>query len=521
MYDPDQPYSSKRSPVAARNIVATSQPLAVQSGLFALRKGGNAVDAALAAAITLTVVEPNNNGIGSDAFCILWDGEELVGLNASGRSPAGWDSGRFSGMQRMPDLGWDSVTVPGAVSGWVALSDRYGNLPFEELFADAIHYAETGFLVGPKTAFYWRLLENRYQEFDDFKEHFFPPPRAGDIFYRPDLAVTLREIADTRGESFYRGRLASKIADCSASAGGCLSLGDLDKHSCDWVEPIGKDFKGTRLHEMPPNGQGLAAQIALGILNHLPEQDLDSLEETHQQIEAMKIATACAAAHISDADTMKIGVDELLDEAFLEKSAKRIGAKAMSLPPVSLPSSPDTVYLATADEGGMMVSFIQSNFHAFGSGIVVPGTGIAMQNRGSGFVLDENHPNCVGPSKRPFHTIIPGFVSEDGCPRMAFGVMGGHMQHQGHVQMVKRVFEFGQNPQAAIDAPRWHVYPDFTIGLESGFDQSIASQLVDLGHSVRFEKNESVFGGAQLILRSENGFVAGSDSRKEGLAAGY
>ena len=287
------------------------------------------------------------------------------------------------------------------------------------------------------------------------------------------------------------------------------------------MEPIGKDFKGTRLHEIPPNGQGLAAQIALGILNHLPEQDLDSVGDTHQQIEAMKIATACAAAHISDADTMKIGVDELLDEAFLENSAKRIGAKAMSLPPVTLPSSPDTVYLATADEGGMMVSFIQSNFHAFGSGIVVPGTGIAMQNRGSGFVLDENHPNCVGPSKRPFHTIIPGFVSEDGCPRMAFGVMGGHMQHQGHVQMVKRVFEFGQNPQAAIDAPRWHVYPDFTIGLESGFDQSIASQLVDLGHSVRFEKNESVFGGAQLILRSENGFVAGSDSRKEGLAAGY
>ena len=205
----------------------------------------------------------------------------------------------------------------------------------------------------------------------------------------------------------------------------------------------------------------------------------------------------------------------------MENSAKRIGAKAMSLPPVSLPSSPDTVYLATADEGGMMVSFIQSNFHAFGSGIVVPGTGIAMQNRGSGFVLDENHPNCVGPSKRPFHTIIPGVVSEDGCPRMAFGVMGGHMQHQGHVQMVKRVFEFGQNPQAAIDAPRWHVYPDFTIGLESGFDQSIASQLVDLGHSVRFEKNESVFGGAQIILRSDNGFVAGSDSRKEGLAAGY
>ena len=521
MYNPDQPYDSRRSPVAAQNIVATSQPLAVQSGLFALRKGGNAIDAALAAAITLTVVEPNNNGIGSDAFCILWDGEELVGLNASGRSPAGWDIGRFANMQKMPELGWESVTVPGAVSGWVALSSRFGKLPFEELFADAIHYAENGFLVGPKTAFYWRLLENRYGDFDDFRQHFFPPPKAGDIVHRPDLADTLREIAATRGESLYRGKLASKIVDCSTRAGGCLSLADLDDHSSDWVKPIGKDYKGVTLHEMPPNGQGLAAQIALGILNHLPDHELDSDMEIHQQIEAMKIASSCAAAHISDPHSMQVGVDELLDEAFLEREAKQIGSKATSLPPVILPSSPDTVYLAAADENGMMVSFIQSNFHAFGSGIVIPGTGIAMQNRGSGFVLDKEHSNCVGPRKRPFHTIIPGFVSEEGLPRMAFGVMGGHMQHQGHVQMVKRVFEFGQNPQAAIDAPRWHVYPDLTVGLEEGFDKSVASKLVEYGHSVRFEKNESVFGGAQLVQRAESGYVAGSDSRKEGLAAGY
>ena len=300
-----------------------------------------------------------------------------------------------------------------------------------------------------------------------------------------------------------------------------MSLADLDDHSSDWVKPIGKDYKGVTLHEMPPNGQGLAAQIALGILNHLPDHELDSDKEIHQQIEAMKIASSCAAAHISDPHSMQVGVDELLDEAFLERAAKQIGSKATSLPPVILPSSPDTVYLAAADENGMMVSFIQSNYHAFGSGIVIPGTGIAMQNRGSGFVLDKEHSNCVGPRKRPFHTIIPGFVSEEGSPRMAFGVMGGHMQHQGHVQMVKRVFEFGQNPQAAIDAPRWHVYPDLTVGLEEGFDKSVASKLVEYGHSVRFEKNESVFGGAQLVLRAESGYVAGSDSRKEGLAAGY
>ena len=521
MYDPNLPYRSARAPVAAANLVATSQPLAVQAGLRAMQQGGNAMDAALAAAITLTVVEPNNNGLGSDAFCILWDGAEVVGLNASGRSPAGWTAERFRGLQKMPELGWDSVTVPGAVSSWVKLSGRYGRLAFADLFESAIEYAEGGFLVGPETAFYWQLLESHYAGFAAFAEHFLPAPRAGQLFKRPDLARSLRLIAETKGAAFYQGELAEAMVAASDAQGGCLSMQDLAAHAADWVAPISQAFKHIELHEIPPNGQGLAAQIALGILQHLPDQALDSAAEVHQQIEAMKIATATAAGRFADAEAMTVSAEELLDTASLRQAAASIGTRAMALPPVVLPVGHDTVYLTTADASGMMVSYIQSNFRAFGSGIVIPGTGIAMQNRGSGFVLDSDHVNAVGPNKRPFHTIIPGFVTANGRPEMAFGVMGGHMQHQGHVQMVNRVFGHGQNPQAASDAPRWHVYEDFSVGLESGFDPKVAEELEARGHKVRFDKRTSTFGGAQLIQRLADGYVGGSDHRKEGLVAGF
>ncbi len=523
--DWQQTYPSSRSPICARNLVASSQPLAVQAGLEALRRGGNAVDAALATAITLTVVEPNNNGLGSDAFCILWDGDRLTGLNASGRAPRSWTRDRFSGLRQMPALGWESVTVPGAVSAWVALSERYGKLPFAHLFDRAIEYAEDGFQVGPKTAFYWKLAESIYDEFTDFRDHFLPAPEAGSRVRRPDLARSLKLIAKSRGEAFYRGELAERMAASAAQADGALTMEDLETHTADWVTPIAQPYRQVALHEIPPNGQGLAAQIALGILGHRDAAPLDSAEWFHVQIEAMKIAIRAAFDHFADPRAMRVPPEALLEEGILARVADSIGVKAAPLPPAALngelPASTDTVYLAAADAGGMMVSFIQSNYLGFGSGIVIPDTGIAMQNRGSGFSLDSDHPNCVGPGKRPYHTIIPGFVTEAGAPRLAFGVMGGHMQHQGHVQMVGRVFDHQQNPQLASDAPRWHVYPDFSVGLEPGFPEPAARELSARGHAVRFEPLEHVFGGAQLILRTEDGYVAGSDHRKEGQAAGY
>lgn len=519
----EQPYASRRSPVCARNIVATSQPLAVQAGLDAMRRGGNAVDAALAAAITLTVVEPNNNGLGSDAFAIVWDGAELIGLNASGRAPQGWTRERFRGRREMPKLGWDAVTVPGAVSAWTMLSERYGRLPFADLFRAAIGYAEEGFPVGPKTAFYWQLAERTYGGFADFAEHFLPAPVAGMGFRRPDLARTLAAIADSQGRDFYHGALAARIAEASAKAGGALSGDDLAEHRAEWVDPIAQRYRGVDLHEIPPNGQGLAAQIALGILDHLAAPPLDSADSVHLQLEIMKVACRAAADHIADPAAMRVAPAALLDPHSLGRVAQRIGAQAAALPPAALPSSPDTVYLCTADEAGMMVSFIQSNYLGFGSGIVIPGTGIAMQNRGAGFSLDPDHANCVGPRKRPFHTIIPGFVTEQAEPRLAFGVMGGHMQHQGHFQMVQRIFDHGQNPQAASDAPRWHITPDYTVLLEPGFPPAVAAELSRRGHRVSFDEREHVFGGAQLIYRNPEtlSYVAGSDHRKEGLAAGF
>jgi gamma-glutamyltranspeptidase / glutathione hydrolase len=519
-----QPYPSARSPVCAANVVATSQPLATQAGLEALRLGGNAVDAALAAAITLTVVEPNNNGLGSDAFCILWDGSRLQGLNASGRAPRAWTRDRFKG-EAMPRLGWDAVTVPGAVSAWVALSERYGRLKFEALFDRAIHYAEDGFQVGPKSAYFWKLAERNYQGFTEFARHFLPAPTPGARFRRPELARSLRLVAESGGESFYRGELARRMAQAARDDGGALSLEDLRDHRADWVTPIAQPYRSVALHEIPPNGQGLAAQIALGILRHLDVAPVDSADSVHRQVEAMKVAIRAAFDHFADPDAMRLAPEALLAPGMLERLARGIGDRAAPVPPARLPVGEDTVYLAAADASGMMVSFIQSNYQGFGSGIVVPGTGIAMQNRGHGFSLDPEHPNCVAPGKRPFHTIIPGFVTDSeaagAAPRMAFGVMGGHMQHQGHVQMVQRVFDHGQNPQMASDAPRWHVYPDYSVAVESGFAPEVVEELAARGHRVRHEPLEHIFGGAQLILRTEDGYVAGSDHRKEGQASGF
>lgn len=520
------PYPSQRSPVLARNVVATSQPLAAQAGLRMLLAGGNAIDAAVASAITLTVVEPNNNGLGSDAFAIVWDGKTLVGIDGSGRSPAGWTSERFARDTRMPDFGWGSVTVPGAVSLWRALSTRFGALPFEALFEPAIAYARDGFPVGPLSARYWRFAERTYADFPDFGAHFLPggrAPRAGEIFRCPDTAETLARIAATGGESFYRGDLATRIVDCAKRAGGALGREDLAAQHAEWIDPIASAYRDVTLHEIPPSGQGLTAQIALGVLDRfdVAAHPIDSADSIHLQVESFKLAWAEAERHIADRDHMRDPPQRFLDAARLDAAAQRIDMRRASRPVASVPSSPDTVYLATGDASGRMVSLIQSNYLGFGSGIVIPGTGIHLQNRGRGFTLEPGHPNQVGPSKRPFHTIIPGFVTRAGAPLLAFGVMGGHMQAQGHVQMLVRMFDHGQNPQTACDAPRWHVREDGALLLEPGHAAATVDSLRERGHEIVLDAMPHLFGGGQLVHALADGYCAASDKRKEGQAVGF
>ena len=519
----DFPYPSRRMPVLARNCVATTQPLAAQAGLSMLAKGGSAVDAAIATAIALTVVEPTANGIGSDAFAIVWDGNALSGLNASGRAPAGWTPERFTGPV-MPEAGWDSATVPGAVSAWVSLHEKFGRLPLDALFEPAIRYARDGFMVSPVISLQWARQVERLQRQPGFAETFLPhgrAPTAGQLFRAPDHAKTLALIATTGGEAFYRGAIAEAIARASQSAGGAMTQSDLASHSCDWVEPIAVSFRDHHIHELPPNGQGLAALVALGILDHCEIADLspDSPEMLHMQIEATKIGMADVAAHVADVDHMRIDVAELLDPSRLADCARRIRRDRVDAAAPKRQRDGGTVYLTAADASGMMVSYIQSNFDGFGSGVVVPGTGIALNNRGACFVAAPGHPNSVAPGKRPLNTIIPGFITKDGGPVASFGLMGGTMQPQGHVQVVSRMLASGQNPQAAIDAPRWRVKENELL-VEEAMPADAIRGLEARGHrAVRGTLFD--FGASQIICRTAHGYVAASESRRDGCAVGY
>jgi gamma-glutamyltranspeptidase / glutathione hydrolase len=519
------PYPSIRQPILAANCVATSQPLAAQAGLAMLAKGGNAVDAAIATAVALTVVEPVTNGIGSDAFAIVASNGALVGLNASGRSPAGWTEARFADRRSMPATGWDSVTVPAAVSAWVALHKRFGRLPFKTLFEPAIGYAGRGFLVSPFIAQIWGRQVPTLGGYREFARVFLPQgraPAAGETFRCPEQADTLEAIAASEGDAFYRGAIAEAIAAAAESEGGAMTLADLAEHEPEWVAPLAVDFHGVRIHELPPNGQGLAALIALGILDRseLDGFEADSAELQHLAVEATKLGMVDAAAHVADPAAMRIKAETLLADGYLRERAGLIHRDRAQAPDPGKPPQGGTVYLAAADAEGMMVSYIQSNYRGFGSGIVVPGTGVALNNRGTCFTLDPGHPNRVGPRKRPFNTIIPGFATVGGAPLAAFGVMGGSMQPQGHVQVALRLFAKGQNPQAAIDAPRWRVEGGDLI-VESAWSGAFRAALAARGHKL-VDGGLLDFGAGQVIWRLEGGgYAAASESRRDGHAVGF
>jgi gamma-glutamyltranspeptidase / glutathione hydrolase len=521
----DLPYHSKRMPILAKNVVATSQPLAAQAGLKMLQLGGNAVDAAIATAITLSVVEPNNNGMGSDAFAIVWDGKKLQGLNASGKSPKALSPKFFSGMKVMPSQGWGPTTVPGAVSAWTALHEKFGKLPFCQLFLPALEYAENGYLLTPVIGKSWNSLKETYNDFPEWKDTFLfngEPPKIGEKVVFKYHSKTLKKIMETKGEAYYRGEIAEKIVAHSKKTGGWFSLEDFAEHKPMWVDPIPMEYQGFTLNEIPPNGQGIAALIMLGILKSIDikKYPVDSADSLHCQIEAMKLAFADARQYVADPSFMIVKPADMLDPSYLSERAKLIDMKQAKNPSWGTPPRGGTIYLTTADSNGMMVSYIQSNFWSFGSGIVVPKTGIALQNRGLGFTLEEGHPNQVGGGKRPYHTIIPAFVTQKNKPVMSFGVMGGAMQPQGHAQMMIRIYDYAQNPQAATDAPRWQVIKDLEVALEPGFKPEVVNELVNRGHKIA-SMDESNFGGAQLIYKLADGYCAGSEPRKDGQAVGF
>lgn len=492
-----------RVPVYARNgVVATSQPLAAQAGLAVLREGGNAVDAAIAAAITLTVVQPGSNDIGGDLFAQVYQDGSIYGLNASGRTPAALT------MREIPDQGWLPVTVPGAPAGWRDLHETFGGLPFERLFHDAIRYAEEGFPVSPVVARGWARVQVPVgEEFEEWENAYGQRPKAGELFRQPGKARALRLIAGSHAYDFYQGEIAAAIAHHAAQTGGLLTAADLAAHENEWVVPLSADYRGYTVHELPPNGQGVAALQALAILDGLPQHGL------HEQVEAMKLAFADAHAYVADGP-----MPDLLDPGYLAERRNLIGARAR-IPEPGDPVKGGTVYLAAADGEGRMVSLIQSNYMGFGSYVCVPGYGFGLQNRGAGLSPDPAHPNAVGPHKRPFHTIIPGFLSRDGVPIGPFGVMGGHMQPQGHLQLILATVDEGLDPQAALGRRRWRWERDLTVLAEPGLD---VSDLVQRGHDVEVVQEPAFFGMGQAIWRNPDGiYIAGSEPRADGLAAAF
>lgn len=525
--------SARSMVLAQKGVVCTSQSLASATGLAILRRGGNAFDAAVGAAAVLNVVEPMSTGIGGDMFVLAWPAREgrLVGLNGSGRSASTATVERFreKGYQRIPTFGADAVTVPGAFDGWVTLLEKYGKLPLNVVLEDAIRYAEEGFPVTEIIAENWRG-GLRHRDIPEFRETYlirtgegYRTPRVGEVFRQPDLARTLRRLAEGGRDEFYRGKLAREIADYLESKGSLIRLEDLEKHTSTWVEPVSTTFRDCVLHELPPNGQGIAA---LEMLNILEGYDLESLghnsaQYIHLLVEAKKLAFLDRDTYVTDPSIRPLPIEELISKEYAKKQRARIDPdKPGTHETPTLEMGTDTVYLCAADGKGNAVSFINSIFYGFGSGLVVPGTGICLQNRGALFSLEREHLNRIEPSKRPLHTIIPAMVTKDGRPWFCYGVMGGDMQPQGHVQVLLNLVVFGMSPQLAGEAPRVREVGG-AIAVESGITSAVRDDLRARGHSII--RSPGGFGGFQgILIDAENGVLYGaSDNRKDGCAIGY
>ncbi len=543
-FDWNNPYPTVRTPVFARNIVATSQPLAAQAGLRVMQAGGNAVDAAVAAAAVITMTEPCSNGLGSDNFAIVWDPatQQLLGLNSSGTAPAAWSLEYFRGKygedlaKHRPVRGWDTVTVPGAVAGWGLLHGRLGRLPFADVLAPAIAYAERGFAVSAIVQDKWQRAVPLLKDGPGFAAHFLPKGRApeiGEHFSLAGAARTFTLLAQHGAAAFYQGEIADAIERHARATGGVVTAADfadywafVQQHG--WVGTISTPFHGHELHEIPPSGQGIAALSCLGILRHtaLVDYAVDSTDWQHVVIEAMKLAFADTYAYVADPRSMAVTPAMLLDDGYLAQRARHIDLHRAQDAAAGTPPRGGTIYLTTADASGLMVSLIQSNYMGFGSGVVVPGYGISLQNRGYGFSLNADSANVVAPGKRPFHTIIPAFLMKDGAPQMSFGVMGGNMQPQGHVQTLLRMLLARQQPQAACDAPRWKVMGGLNLEVEGSMPEPVVAELRRRGHRV-MSANDSYmdFGSGQFVWRlgdpAIEGYLAASDSRRDGLAAGF
>jgi len=527
-----------RSTVYAPNgVIATSHPLASAAGLAVLEEGGNAIDAAVTAAIMLNLVEPHATGIGGDLFAILWSANEqkLLGLNASGRAGAGMTREELirRGYDAVPLDGAEPVTVPGALSGWVALLEQHGTISLARAMEPTIQLAEQGFPVSPIVAKQWAENADRIQDDPAARTTYLidgqRAPRPGEWFSNPDFAQTLGLIARQGPDVFYRGELGERIVNRVQELGGFLSLDDLKDHSVEWIEPLSVPFKGYRLWELPPNGQGVAALEMLRILEDYDLKGMghNSAAYLHHLIEAKKIAFADLARYVGDPDHMEIAPRDLLSDSFIDARRELLSPQkaAVRQEPGEIVTGSNTIYLSAADGQGNMISLINSIYWEFGSGVVVPGTGIILQNRGAGFTLEEGFANTLAPGKRPFHTIIPAFVTRSNAdgyeePWLSFGVMGGSMQPQGHVQVLLNLLVFDMGLQEAIDAPRFRHGDSLKVALESPVSDDVRAALDVMGHET-LEGERVSFGGAQAVMRLRKGWAAGSDPRKDGMAAGH
>jgi gamma-glutamyltranspeptidase/glutathione hydrolase len=530
-----------RSPVYAPNgVAATSQPLATTAAIDVLERGGNAIDAAVTAAAVLGVVEPMMTGMGGDMFALVWSAKEkrLVALNASGRAGSLMTRDELVKRGRTRVMrGAESVTVPGAVGGWDALLKKYGTYTMAQALEPAIGYAEHGFLVTPVIAGDWAGAQRILAQDEGAKATFLvdgETPKAGDFFRNPSLAASYRAIAKDGPAALYGGALGQKLVARLHDLGGFLTIEDLKKNQPNWVTPISTTFKGFRVWELPPNNQGIATLEMLRMLDHYDLKGMghNSATYLHHLIEAKKLAYADLARYVGDPDHLTLKPAQMLSDAFIDERRSHIDEqKAQAhVEPGPERTASETVYLTVADKDGNMVSFINSLFDEFGSGVVVPGLGFALQDRGLGFTMEPGLPNTVAPGKRPFHTLIPGFVTKPGPtsapdgtgdePYMSFGLMGGAMQAQGHAQFIINMLVFGMNVQEAMDAGRFRHESALRVLVEPVVADSVIAQLKAMGHEVSIAK-PSQFGGSQAIIKLPHGYVAGSDPRKDGHAAGY